>query len=123
LERLIEVRENLPPGSEPMMTPNSTGLGEVYQYYLEGPTKGSVSAAAMEQELIEQRTVEDWVIRPLIKGVPGVIDVNSQGGYVKQYQVLVEPALSRKCALSLEEVFAAVKNNNANAAGNILETH
>jgi heavy metal efflux system protein len=123
LERLIEVRENLPPGSEPMMTPNSTGLGEVYQYYLEGPPHARLDTAAVEHELIEQRTVEDWVIRPLLKGVPGVIDVNSQGGYVKQYQVFVEPELLRKYARSLEEVFAAVRNNNANAAGDILETH
>ena len=123
LERLIEVQEYLPPGSEPMMSPNSTGLGEVYQYYLEGPPHVGLDAAAVERELIEQRTVEDWVIRPLLKGVPGVIEVNSQGGYVKQYQVLVEPELLRKYALSLEEVFVAVKNNNANAAGNILETH
>ncbi len=123
LERLIEVQEYLPPGSEPMMSPNSTGLGEVYQYYLEGPPHAGLDAAAVEHELIEQRTVVDWVIRPLLKGVPGVIDVNSQGGYVKQYQVLVEPELLRKYALSLQEVFAAVANNNANASGNILETH
>jgi heavy metal efflux system protein len=123
LERLIEVQENLPPGSEPMMTPNSTGLGEVYQYYLEGPSHAGLDKAAVERELIEQRTVQDWVIRPLLKGVPGVIDINSQGGYVKQYQVLVEPELLRKYALSLDEVFASVANNNANAAGNILETY
>ena len=121
LERLIEVQEYLPPGSEPMMTPNSTGLGEVYQYYLEGPSHAGLDASAVEHELIEQRTVQDWVIRPLLKGVPEVIDVNSQGGYVKQYQVLVEPELLRKYALSLDDVFASVANNNANAAGNILE--
>ncbi|MGH7147617.1 MAG: efflux RND transporter permease subunit, partial [Nitrospiraceae bacterium] len=56
LERLIEVKEHLPPGSEPMMTPNSTGLGEVYQYYLEGPPHAGLDSAAMEHELIEQRT-------------------------------------------------------------------
>ncbi|MEP6889315.1 MAG: CusA/CzcA family heavy metal efflux RND transporter, partial [Nitrospirota bacterium] len=123
LERLIEVQESLPPGSEPSMAPNTTGLGEVYQYYLEGPPHAGLDAAAVEHELIEQRTAVDWIIRPLLKGVPGVIDVNSQGGYVKQYQVLVEPELLRKYALSLEEVFVAVKNNNANAAGNVLETH
>jgi cobalt-zinc-cadmium resistance protein CzcA len=123
LERLIEVQEYLPSGSEPMMTPNSTGLGEVYQYYLEGPPHAGLDAASVERELIEQRTVEDWVIRPLLKGVPGVIDVNSLGGYVKQYQVLVEPELLRKYALSLDEVFTSVANNNANAAGNVLEKH
>jgi heavy metal efflux system protein len=123
LERLIEVQEHLPPGSEPMMTPNSTGLGEVYQYYLEGPPHAGLNAAAVERELIEQRTVQDWVIRPFLKGTPGVIDVNSQGGFVKQFQVLVEPELLHKYSLSLDDVFTAVANNNANAAGNILETH
>src|SRR6185295_7406091 len=123
LERLIEVQENLPPGSEPMMMPNSTGLGEVYQYYLEGPPHTGLNAAAVERELIEQRTVQDWVIRPFLKGTPGVIDVNSQGGFVKQFQVLVEPELLHKYSLSLDDVFTAVANNNANAAGNILETH
>ena len=123
LERLIEVKEYLPPGSEPSMAPNTTGLGEVYQYFLEGPPHAGLDAAAVEHELIEQRIALDWVIRPLLKGVPGVIDVNSQGGYVKQYQVLVEPELLRKYALSLHEVFAAVANNNANAAGDVLETH
>lgn len=123
LERLIEVQENLPPGSEPSMAPNTTGLGEVYQYYLEGPPHAGVDAKAAEHELIEQRTAMDWIIRPLLKGVPGVIDVNSHGGYVKQYQVLVEPGLLHKYDIALHDVFAAVANNNANAAGNVLETH
>jgi heavy metal efflux system protein len=123
LERLIEVQENLPPGSEPSMAPNTTGLGEVYQYYLESPPHAGLDANAMEKELIEQRTAMDWIIRPFLKGVPGVIDVNSQGGYVKQYQVLVEPELLHKYDIALHDVFAAVANNNANAAGNILETH
>ena len=121
LERLIEVRESLPPGSEPMMMPNSTGLGEVFQYYLEGPSHAGMDAAAIEQELIEQRTVQDWVIRPQLKGIPEVIDINSLGGYVKQYQVNVEPELLHKYDLSLHDVFTAVANNNANAAGNVLE--
>jgi heavy metal efflux system protein len=123
LERLLEVRESLPPDSEPMMAPNSTGLGEVYQYYLQGPSHAGQDAAATEADLIEQRTVQDWVIRPLLKGVPEVIDVNSLGGYVKQYQVLVDPELLRKYDLSLSDVFASVASNNVNASGNILETH
>ena len=121
LERLIEVRESLPPGSEPMMMPNSTGLGEVFQYYLEGPSLAGMDAAAIERELIEERTVQDWVIRPQLKGIPEVIDINSLGGYVKQYQVNVEPELLHKYDLSLQDVFTAVANNNANAAGNVLE--
>jgi cobalt-zinc-cadmium resistance protein CzcA len=123
LERLLEVEELLPPGAEPMMVPNSTGLGEVFQYYLEGPQTFSADEAADHQRLIDQRTIQDWVIRPLLKRTPEVIDVNSMGGYVKQYQVLVEPARLRKYNLTLHDVYEAVASNNANAGGNILEKH
>ena len=70
---------------------------------------------------MERRTIQDWVIRPLLKGLPDVVDVNSIGGFVKQYQVIVEPGLLRKYDLALHEVFDAVAKNNANAGGNILE--
>ncbi|MGQ0557608.1 MAG: efflux RND transporter permease subunit [Nitrospiraceae bacterium] len=123
LERLLEVEEQLPPGAEPMLVPNSTGLGEVFQYYLEAPRGTVVDAEAEHQSLIVQRTLQDWVIRPLLKSTPEVIDINSMGGYVKQYQVLVEPGLLRKYGLTLREVFDSVARNNANAGGNILEKH
>jgi heavy metal efflux system protein len=123
LERLLEVEEQLPPGAEPMLVPNSTGLGEVFQYYLDAPQGAADDAEAEHQSLIAQRTIQDWVIRPILKSTPEVIDVNSMGGYVKQYQVLVEPGLLRKYNLTLREVFDAVAKNNANAGGNILEKH
>ncbi|MDH4153488.1 MAG: CusA/CzcA family heavy metal efflux RND transporter [Nitrospira sp.] len=123
LERLLEVEEQLPPGAEPMLVPNSTGLGEVFQYYLDAPQGALADAEAEHQNLIAQRTIQDWVIRPILKSTPEVIDVNSMGGYVKQYQVLVEPGLLRKYNLTLREVFDAVAKNNANAGGNILEKH
>lgn len=123
LERLLEVEEQLPPGAEPMLVPNSTGLGEVFQYYLEAPHASAIDSEAEQQRLIDQRTIQDWVIRPLLKSTPEVIDINSMGGYVKQYQVLVEPGLLRKYNLALQDVFDAVARNNANAGGNILEKH
>lgn len=123
LERLLEVKELLPPGADPMLIPNSTGLGEVFQYYLESPQGLPADATADNQRLIDERTVQDWIIRPLLKSTPEVIDVNSMGGYVKQYQVLVEPAMLRKYNITLHEVFEAVASNNANAGGNILEKH
>lgn len=124
LERLIEVEEMLPLGTEPMLVPNSTGLGEVFQYYIEEPPHGHIqSEEERHQNLIDQRTMQDWIIRPLLKSTPEVIDVNSMGGYVKQYQVLVEPAMLRKYNLTLREVFDAIASNNANAGGNILEKH
>jgi cobalt-zinc-cadmium resistance protein CzcA len=123
LERLLEVEEQLPAGAKPMLVPNSTGLGEVFQYYLDGPQNTVADAEAEQQRLIGQRTIQDWVIRPLLKSTPEVIDVNSMGGYVKQYQVLVEPGMLRKYNLTLNDVFDAVARNNANAGGNILEKH
>ena len=123
LERLIEARESLPPGAEPMMVPNTTGLGEVFQYYIERPRLPGRNQQSEEEDLIDIRTIQDWVIRPLLKSVPEVVEVNSLGGFVKQYQVMVEPGLLRKYDLSLHDVFDAVANNNANAGGNILEKH
>lgn len=122
LERMIAAKERLPEGIEPVMAPISTGLGEVYQYYLEGPA-AATDAKVAEAELTDQRTLQDWVLRPLLKSVPGVIDVNALGGFVKQYQVLVDPAKLRKYELTLHEVYDAVARNNANAGGNVLERH
>ncbi|TKB74334.1 MAG: efflux RND transporter permease subunit, partial [Nitrospira sp.] len=123
LERMIAVKERLPEAVEPVMAPISTGLGEVYQYYLEGPQAGAGDPAAVEAELTSQRTLQDWVLRPLLKSVPGVIDVNALGGFVKQYQVLVDPARLRKYDLTIHEVYDAVAKNNANAGGNVVERH
>ena len=122
LERLIEVKGRLPSGIEPVMVPVTTGLGEVYQYFLDGPDPGDRSDARAEQ-LMAMRTVQDWVIRPLLKGQPGVIEINSHGGFVKQYQVIVDPDRLRKYNLALQDIFEAVAKNNQNTGGNILERH
>lgn len=123
LERIMAVRDRLPAGIEPVMAPVTTGLGEIYQYYLDGAKGSDREAALVEEELTNQRTVQDWVLRPLLKGVPGVIDVNGLGGFVKQYQVLVDPDKLRKYSLTLQDIFEAVEQNNANAGGNVLERH
>lgn len=116
-ERLIEAKEKLPPGVEPAMGPISTGLGEVYQYTLEKPG----TAPLTEAELMELRTLQDWVVKPILKNVPGVTDVNAFGGMVKQYQVVVDPDRLKKYDVSLREVFSAIASNNANAGGSIIE--
>ena len=123
LERIMAVKARLPEGLEPVMAPVSTGLGEVYQYYVEGPNAAATDPKILEAELTDQRTMQDWVLRPLLKSVPGVIDVNGMGGFVKQYQVLVDPAKLHKYALTLDDVYEAVAKNNANAGGNVLERH
>jgi len=117
LERVIEAKEKLPEGIEPHLGPISTGLGEVYQYTLEKPNKDTLTT----EELMELRTIQDWIVRPILKTVHGVADVNAFGGFVKQYQVLVKPENLKKYNVSLKDVFDAVAKNNANAAGNIIE--
>nr|NDG60062.1 efflux RND transporter permease subunit [Betaproteobacteria bacterium] len=117
-ERLIEVRGNLPPGISPVLGPLSTGLGEVYQYTLDHPDDGKRELTP--QELAERRIVQDWVVRPLLRSIPGVAEINSQGGYVRQYQALVKPDRLLHYGLTVNEVYEAIAKNNANASGGIL---
>ncbi len=123
LERIMAAKDRLPEGLEPIMAPVTTGLGEVYQYYIEGPHGTATDPQIVEKELTDQRTMQDWVLRRLLKSVPGVIDVNGMGGFVKQYQVLVDPAKLRKFDLTLHQIYEAVVKNNANVGGNVLERH
>jgi cobalt-zinc-cadmium resistance protein CzcA len=118
MERLLEVGDRLPPGVKPVLGPVSTGLGEVYQYTLERPDDGK--GALTERELTERRTIQDWVVRPLLRGIPGVAEINSIGGLEKQYQVLVDPDRLRHYGVTLKDVYTALANNNANAGGGVL---
>ncbi|MDR0225618.1 MAG: CusA/CzcA family heavy metal efflux RND transporter [Burkholderiaceae bacterium] len=117
-ERLMEVTPRMPEGIIPVLGPVSTGLGEVYQYTLEHPDDGQ--RALTPEELTERRTIQDWVARPLLRSIPGVAEINSQGGYVKQYQVEVDPGRLRHYGLSVRHVVQAIADNNANASGGIL---
>ena len=109
-ERLQETREELPPGIEPEMAPLSTGLGEIFQYTLESEKHSDM----------ELRTLQDWVVAPRLRPIAGVSEVNSFGGTVKQYHVLVDPERLQKFSLTLDEVVEAVEKNNANASGKYL---
>jgi cobalt-zinc-cadmium resistance protein CzcA len=109
-ERLAMAREQLPPGVEPELGPISTGLGEIFQYTLEGAGMGAM----------DLRTIQDWLVAPLLKPIPGVNDVNSFGGEVKQYQVLVSPAKLLKYGLTINDVVDAVEQSNANAGGGVV---
>ena len=118
MERLLEVGSRLPAGITPVLGPVSTGLGEVYQYTLERADDGD--RAMSEEELMKRRIAQDWVVRPLLRSIPGVAEINSQGGYAKQYQVLVNPDKLRHFGLSVADVYQAVGRNNANAGGGVL---
>ncbi|MDC0576175.1 CusA/CzcA family heavy metal efflux RND transporter [Nitrosomonadaceae bacterium] len=118
LERLLKVTSSMPDGIRPILGPISTGLGEVYQYTIDHPDDGK--RALSIQELTDRRVVQDWVVRPMLRSIQGVAEINSQGGYVKQYQVLVDPIRLRHYNLTIEQVDDAISNNNANASGGIL---
>jgi heavy metal efflux system protein len=118
MERLMEVMERMPEGVTPVLGPVSTGLGEVYQYTLDKPADGKQELSVTE--LMERRAVQDWVVRPLLRGIPGVAEINSQGGYVKQYQALVNPDRMNHYGVKLHDVYQALARNNANSGGGIL---
>ena len=110
-ERLQQARERLPKGVEPQLGPITTGLGEIYQYLVEGEN----------HDIRELRALQDWVVRPILRTVPGVTDVNSFGGQVKQYQVLLDPGKMKSLNLTLREVLEAVEKNNANTGAGYIE--
>jgi cobalt-zinc-cadmium resistance protein CzcA len=122
LERLIAAKEKLPKGVEPVLGPIATGLSEIYQYTLEEENAPPSTSPGQETaRLMRLRTIQDAIVRPLLKTVPGVTDINSFGGYVRQFQVQVDPDRLRKFDLSLQQVFSALSSSNTNAGGNILE--
>ena len=116
-ERLNQLKGLIPPNiGEPEMGPVSTGLGEVYQYYV-------VPKPRYENRytLTELRTFQEWIVRRQLLGVPGVADVSSLGGKLKQYQIEIDPARLKNLGVTLEDVYNAVQNNNENTGGAYIE--
>ncbi|NTV12095.1 MAG: efflux RND transporter permease subunit, partial [Zoogloea sp.] len=105
-------------GVTPVLGPVSTGLGEIYQYTLERPDDGNRTLT--DEELTQRRIPQDWVVRPLLRSIAGVAEINSQGGFVKQYQVLVNPDRMRHYGVTLKEVYESLARNNANSGGGVL---
>jgi len=138
-ERLLELRSSLPPGAEPRMGPISTGLGEIYMWtvsYGDAPARdgqsgrqsngtfitpeGLILATEVERSAY-LRTVQDWIVRPQIKGIPGVAGVDSIGGYRKQYQVQPDPAKLIGLRLSFADVAKAIEANNVSRGARYIE--
>ena len=120
-ERLAEAKESVPDGVEVEMGPVATVMGEIYQFTLDGPVPED-SQKKIEY-FTELRTLQEWVVNPLLKSIPGVNEVNSFGGYFKQYQVEVSPEKLLKYDLTFSDVFAAIDKNNRNVGGNIIERY
>ena len=131
LERLAEAERELPPGVAPELSPISTGLGEIYQFTVERrpgsttpdllPASSRLPGTGRSDELMDLRTILDWVIKPQLRTVPGVIEVNSFGGRERQYEVLVDPRRLVGYGLTLHQVIEALERNNVNAGGAYLE--
>jgi cobalt-zinc-cadmium resistance protein CzcA len=117
-ERLGDVRSHLPEGINPVLGPVSTALSEVYQYTLENPNDGQRPLS--REELRKRREIQDWVARPLLRSILGVAEINSTGGYVKQYQILADPMKMRYYGITIHDVREVLSRNNANASGGIL---
>jgi|TARA_Y100001001_G_scaffold164471_1_gene196747 cobalt-zinc-cadmium resistance protein CzcA len=119
-ERLQAVRDQLPEGVTPEMGPIATGLGEIFMYTLEiepGATRDDGSPWTAE----DLRTLQDWVIRPQLLRTPGVVEVNTIGGYVRQYHVTPQPDQLAAYGLTLDDVVEALALNNANTGAGYVE--
>ncbi len=116
-ERLITVKSQMPEGMGiPELGPLTTGLGEIYQYVLR--TKKGYEG---KYSLMELRTMQDWIVRKQLLGTPGVADVSSFGGAVKQFEVSVNPELLKQYDLSVNDIYTALNDNNQNAGGAYIE--
>lgn len=112
-ERLTAATAQIPPGiGSPEMAPVTTGLGEIYQYLVR-PEEGYEK----KYNAMELRSIQDWIVRRQLLGTPGVADVASFGGYLKQYEISINPDKLRSYNLGLAEVFAALERNNQNTGG------
>lgn len=112
-ERLNTASAQIPPGiGRPEMAPVTTGLGEIYQYLVR-PEKGYEK----KYNAMELRSIQDWIVRRQLLGTPGVADVASFGGYLKQYEISIDPEKLRSYNLGLGDVFTALEKNNQNTGG------
>ena len=118
-ERLTAAKEKLPEGIATEMGPIATAMGEIYQYTLRGPVPDDPEQRI--RYLAELRTLQDWVITPILKGVPGVSEINSFGGYLKQYHVVLDPQKLITYRLSVRQVYEAIQKNNRNVGGSVME--
>lgn len=112
-EKLSEAKNNIPPGiGTPEISPISTGLGEIYQYVV-------AAKPGFEKKYgpTELRTVQDWIVRRQLLGTPGIAEVNSFGGLLKQYEIALDPDKLRSYNLSISDVFTALEKNNQNTGG------
>lgn len=119
-ERIQQAKDQLPAGTEVAMGPISTGLGEIYVYSVEAKP-GAKSQAGTEFTPTELRTIQDWIIKPQLRTIPGVIEVNSIGGHERQFHVLPIPGRLMAYKLGFRDIMTALAANNANVGAGYIE--
>ncbi len=116
-EKIKSAEEKIPAGfGSPFMGPVSTGLGEIYQYIIDVDPKYKE-----RYSLSDVRTIQDWVVKRQLSGIPGVVEVNTWGGYLKTYEVTINPERLRAMDVSIFDVFNALEKNNSVAGGGYIE--
>ena len=116
-ERLQQAQAEIPPGTGvPVMAPVTTGLGEIYQYVVR-----ALPGYEKQYPLQELRTIQDWIVRRQLLGTPGVADVSTLGGELKQFEIAVESSKLKASGISITDVFDALEKNNQNTGGAYIE--
>ncbi|WP_244818523.1 efflux RND transporter permease subunit [Caballeronia sp. Lep1P3] len=119
-ERIQEAKDKLPPGATPAMGPTSTGLGEIYLWTVEAdPSARKPDGTRYTPS--DLRELQDWVVKPQLRNVPGVTEVNSIGGYVKEFRIAPNPTKLMSYGLTLADVVRAVERNNDNVGAGYIE--
>ncbi|OQW68716.1 MAG: cation transporter [Proteobacteria bacterium ST_bin12] len=119
-ERIQQAKEKLPDGILPEMGPTSTGLGEIFMWTVEAK-EGALKPDKTPYTPMDLREVQDWIIKPQLRNVPGVNEINTIGGYVKQYQVAPSAEKLTARGLSIDDLVTALENNNANMGAGFIE--
>ena len=119
-ERLLQARSKLPGGIEPELGPVATGLGEIFLYTVQADANAR-QPDGRPYDAVALRTLQDWVIRPQLRQVPGVTEVNTIGGYEREFHVTPEPGRLLAFGLSFDEIVAALERNNASIGAGYIE--
>ena len=120
-ERLQSVLEDLPPNLTPKLAPIATGLGEIFYYTLDYAADAPHKPATREAQLMELRQIQEYSVKPLLRGTPGVAEVNTSGGYERQMVIQPDPARLSAAGLSLDALAEIVEQNTRNAGGGYIE--
>lgn len=118
-EQIQTIAGEIPEGyGTPQLMPITTGLGEIFQYTLE-----VTDEYKQQYDVTDLRTIQDWIVKRRLSGIPGIVEISSFGGYMKQYEVAVDPVLLRSLDITISEVFDALAANNQNSGGSYIEKY